>query len=122
MYGQPITDENCPTVAGSWALADETAMKCATTKQRSAANRTVRHSEEYEQDFIASQKASDYRPPIVDCIIIIIRKWRSEVLEKLQISVRLAKQVRKTGWHHPSFGYRCERLLSGRARLTFPKA
>jgi hypothetical protein len=97
MYGQPVTDENCPTVPEFWALADETAMKCATTKQPSAANRTVRRSEEYEQDFIASQKASDCRP-IVGCIIIIIRKWRSEVLEKLKISVRLAKQVRQTGW------------------------
>jgi hypothetical protein len=97
MYGQAVTDENCPTVAGSWALADETAMKCATTKQPSAANRAFDRSEEREQDFSASQKASDCRP-IVSCIIIIIRKWRSEVLEKLEISVRLAKEVRQTGW------------------------
>jgi hypothetical protein len=51
MYGQVITDENCPTVAGSWALAEETAIKCATTKQRSVTNRTFNSSEEHEQDF-----------------------------------------------------------------------
>jgi hypothetical protein len=51
MYGQAITDENCPTVAGSWALAADTAMKCASANQRSAANRTFNRSEEHEQDF-----------------------------------------------------------------------
>jgi hypothetical protein len=51
MYGQLITDENCPTVAGSWALAEETAMKCATVNQRSATNRTFIRSEEREQHF-----------------------------------------------------------------------
>jgi hypothetical protein len=51
MYGQVVTDENCPTVAGSWALADETAMKCATAKQRNATNRTFNRSEAGEQDF-----------------------------------------------------------------------
>src|ERR671923_2030882 len=40
IHGQFITDENCPTVAGSWALADETAMNCATARQRSAIKRT----------------------------------------------------------------------------------
>jgi len=97
MYGQVITDENCPTVAGSWALADETAIKCAAPNQPSAINRTLNRSEEREQDFSACQKASDCRP-IVSCIIIIIRKWRSEVLEKLEISVRPAKEERQTGW------------------------
>jgi hypothetical protein len=71
-------------------------MKCATPNQPSAINRTFSRSEEREQDFIASQKASDCRP-IVGCIIIIIRKWRSEVLEKLQISVRLAKEGMANG-------------------------
>src|SRR5438132_1415844 len=50
LYGQVITDENCPTVARSWALPDETATKCATTNQRSASNRTLDRSEEHEQD------------------------------------------------------------------------
>src|SRR5437773_11779301 len=40
LYGQVITDETCPTVPGSWALADDTAIKCATTKQGSSTNRT----------------------------------------------------------------------------------
>src|SRR4030095_5479732 len=31
LRGQVVTDENCPTVAGSWALTDETAIMCATT-------------------------------------------------------------------------------------------
>ena len=51
MYGQVVTDENCPTVALSWAFADETAVKCATTNQRSATNRTFDRSEGDEQDF-----------------------------------------------------------------------
>jgi hypothetical protein len=50
LYGQVITDENCPAVAGSWALADETAMKYATANHRNAANRTFNRSEEHEQD------------------------------------------------------------------------
>jgi hypothetical protein len=32
-----------------------------TTKQRNAINRTFGRSEEHEQDFIACQKASDFR-------------------------------------------------------------
>ena len=56
MYGQVITDENCPTVAGFWALADETAIKCATTNQRSATNRTLDRPEEHEQDFSGRQE------------------------------------------------------------------
>jgi hypothetical protein len=63
LYGQVITDENCPTVAGSWALADETAIKCATAKQRSATNRTFIRSEEREQDF----SGRDFQP-IIGCI------------------------------------------------------
>jgi hypothetical protein len=53
MRGQVITDENCPTVAGFWALADETATKCAAANQRSATNRTFNLSGEHEQDFTA---------------------------------------------------------------------
>ena len=59
LYGQVITGENCPTVALFWALADETAMNCATTKQRSATNGTFSRSEEHEQDFsVHSKKAT----------------------------------------------------------------
>jgi hypothetical protein len=93
LYGQNITGENCPTVAGSWALVDETAIKCATTKQRSATNRTLNRSEEREHDFTACQKAIDFRLS-AGCIAIVLRKWRSKVLEKFEISVRLAKEVR----------------------------
>ena len=59
MYGQVVTDENCPTVALFWALADETAMKCAAAKQPNATNRTFSRSEEREQDFrVHSKKAT----------------------------------------------------------------
>src|SRR4029450_1906916 len=61
LYGQALTDENCPTVAGSWALADETAIKCATANQCKASNRICNRSEEREQDFTACEKASDFR-------------------------------------------------------------
>ena len=67
MYGQVVTDENCPTVAGSWALADETAMKCATANQRNATNRTFNRSEEREQDFGGQPRGRDFQP-IVGCI------------------------------------------------------
>jgi len=67
MRGQLITDENCPTVAGSWALADETASKWATTNQRSATNRTFNRWQELDQGFSDSQKESDFRPT-VGCI------------------------------------------------------
>jgi hypothetical protein len=96
LYGQVITDENCPTVAGSWALADETAISCVATKQRNAMTWTFSRSEEREQDFTTSQKANEFRP-IVGCITSHIRKWRSKVLENLEISVRLAKEVRQRG-------------------------
>jgi hypothetical protein len=66
LYGQVITDENCPTVAGSSALADEAAINCATAKQCSTSNRIFAWSEEREQDATAP-KASDFRP-IVGCI------------------------------------------------------
>lgn len=46
MYGQVVTGETCPTVAGSWALAEEAAMNCAATKQPSANDRTFNQSEE----------------------------------------------------------------------------
>jgi hypothetical protein len=64
LYGQVITDENCPTVAGPWALAQETAMKCATAKQRSATNRTFNRSEEHEQGFSERSRGSDFQPII----------------------------------------------------------
>jgi hypothetical protein len=52
MYGQVVTDENCPTVAGSWALADETAINGDTANQASGTNRTHNRHEEREQDAI----------------------------------------------------------------------
>jgi hypothetical protein len=64
MYGQVITDENCPTAAGSWAVADEIAMKCATAKQGNATNRTFSRSEEREQDFTRRSRGSDFQPII----------------------------------------------------------
>jgi hypothetical protein len=51
LYGQLITDENCPTVAGSWALADAATSNCATANQCNATNRTFRRSQKREQDF-----------------------------------------------------------------------
>jgi hypothetical protein len=67
MYGQVVTDENCPTVPGSWALADETAINCATPNQPSAINRTFKCSEEREQDFGGYRRASDFHS---------ITKWK----------------------------------------------
>src|SRR5205809_7448859 len=45
---QVMTGEYCPTVPGSWALADETAIKCATAKQGSATKPSLSRSEERE--------------------------------------------------------------------------
>src|SRR5205823_13906757 len=46
MYGHVVTGDHCPTVALSWALAEEAAIRCATTNQRSATNRTPDQPEE----------------------------------------------------------------------------
>jgi hypothetical protein len=62
MYGQVFTDENCPTVALSWALADEAAMKCATTNQRSVTNRTFDRLEEHERDFSGRRRGGEFEP------------------------------------------------------------
>jgi hypothetical protein len=67
MYGQVITDENCPTVPGSCALADETAMKCAIAKQDNATDRTFNRSEEREQGFTERPRGSDFQS-IIGCI------------------------------------------------------
>jgi hypothetical protein len=95
LFGQVITDENCPTVAGSWAPAEATAINCATAKQPSTIILTFSRSEEREQEFGASQKANDFRP-IVGCITSYIRKWRAKVRQKLEIFVWLAKEVWQT--------------------------
>ena len=96
MYGQVVTDENWPTVAGSWALADQTTISCVPTSQRSATNGTFSRCEDREPDFTASQKARNFRLN-VGSITSHVRKWRSKVLEKFEISVRLEKEVRQTG-------------------------
>jgi len=57
-----MTDENCPTVAGSWAFADETAMNSATAKQRSAIDRTFNRSEAQEQASSGRRRGSDFQP------------------------------------------------------------
>ena len=82
MYGQPVTDENCPTVAVSWALADETAMKCATPNQPSAINRTFNRSEEREQDFGRYRRATDFHP-ITKVRVIICNLDVNTFLDKL---------------------------------------
>jgi hypothetical protein len=52
LYGQLITDENCPTVAASWARETAAAKKSdaksesSTAKRRSAANGTCDRPEE----------------------------------------------------------------------------
>jgi hypothetical protein len=61
-YGQVITDENCPTVAGFWALADETAISCVTPNPPSATNPTFDQSEEHEQNFSRRCRTSNCRP------------------------------------------------------------
>src|SRR5258705_13943599 len=66
IYGHVISDDHCPTVALVCAPADEAAIKCATTNQRSATNRTPDRPEEHEQDF-GGRQAGDFQQ-ITACI------------------------------------------------------
>jgi hypothetical protein len=50
IHGQFITDENCPTVAGSWAVAEDTPMSCVTAQQYNATDRTFNHSDSDKYD------------------------------------------------------------------------
>jgi len=73
LYGQVVTDENCPTVVGFWALADEIAMRCAKAKHCRGINWTSNDFRERDQDFRARRKTRDCRSTELDIFHVVQR-------------------------------------------------
>jgi hypothetical protein len=100
MYGQAVTDENCPTVAGSWALADETAISCIAATQCNATNPLLTAGENVRNTLSEAPFSGSRSPVFKICTAVVNSIFYTFLLfiKKALVTHTISNVVRLGSW------------------------